>query len=456
MLTLVLSLKIFPFICEYVTRSDVLELRKVCKHWRYAVDNFLDQRNRYLSSSIYHTDQYRVSVPAEEMDHVWILHNQLTLTCKILDGLLKPHVHYTHKFFTGRSVRLSFSMTCRTRKYDKFMKHFGENLLHLKIRSTYNGVSSLLRYLVRVLKFCPNLKTLVISGASWPREPEPEDQMSEVEIIEDYARTLERVWPQQLECITFRLKGEYEDILKSVCLSIFCPHQNWFNMIRPTEFYKNMAEKVCQLTFVLKSNTALESMLKLDIPVTILNLDFTYDADGSEMYVLLVNVINRLRDSLTSLRIAFMTDFAPFSESSSDFDVPVLDMPKLKVLTMKWPSVHVSLNPFSKLKSLEYLTIYYHHHDETPPENVEKALKDTEEHEVLDIRRLLIKQMQFPYHEPYFSNMWSILPKLREFKFVVSSTNNALPVERLYRKDAHETHDKNCTFESCKALINKK
>lgn len=436
----------------------MLELRKVCKHWRYAVDNFLDQRNRYLSSSVYHTDQYRVSVPAEEMDNVWILHNQLTLTCKILDGLLKPNFHYSrsHKFFTGKSVRLSFSMTCRTRKYDKLMKHFGFNISHLKIRSTYNGVSSLNRYLVRVLKFCPNLKTLVISGASWPREPEPEDQMSEREIVQDYARTLERVWPRNLESITFRLKGEYEDILKSVCLSIFCPHQNWFGMVRPTEFYKNMAEKVCQLTFVLKSNTALESMLKLDIPVTILNLDFTYDAAGKEMYVLLVNVINRLRDSLTFLRIAFMSDFMPFSESFSDFDVPVLDMPKLKVFMLKWPSFHVSLNPFSNLKSLEYLTIYYHYHDETPPTKVEKALKEMEEHEVLDIRRLLIEQMRFPYHQPYFSNMWDIFPKLREFKFVTSSTDAALPVERLYRKDKYEMHDKNCTFENCKSSINLK
>ncbi len=68
---------------------------------------------------------------------------------------------------------------------------------------------------------------------------------------------------------------------------------------------------------------------------------------------------------------------------------------------------------------------------------------------MLDIRRLLIEQMQFPYHEPYFSNMWSIFPKLREFKFVTSSTGAALPVERLYRKDAYEMHDKNCTFESC-------
>lgn len=442
--------QVFPCLFVYLSKDDTLNCRITCKRWLLAVDNFLE--NNQVRRPLLPAQQQQGPFLRLRTLSTWLLRNHLLqneitpLKADIFEREAQQCYPRDRNPILGRSAIFKFEPECA--HSTNFLTKFGKHIWFLRIESRQNGASWLFWRLVEILPLVPNLKKLevVIRPVGAPSG-----------LIPSYMEELEEQWKQNhlpplhhlesLEITEHDLFHGY--ILKNVLISTYAPKIHRLSINQYSIPGSIQLANLTELTISADTDYQVESLLRLQSPVTRLTLYIAYnDHDVNQDYpnlVLVFRAVQHFRNTLRSLYIQFPGPHSSVNWQNLNLTLSPLQLPHLQTLGFR-ECTPLSFNLIAGLSSsLEYLHIYSYRVREgvspledsiTNGNSNSTATGGLPSNEILDIHRCL-QTHRLMRENIYRSNMWNLLPKLKEFT-VTMDNNEAF--ERKYMREAYDKY----------------
>lgn len=345
-----------------------------------------------------------------------------------MEKMYRVAINHPRNPIIGRSVYVDWERVPYS--YIPFLSKFGKNIWYLRVQCTHREVHPI-PFLLRILEYLPhlpNLKKLELFLWEGHAQSHTGSCGATTDDLDLYLINHPLQQYPQLETLELEIMGQLHGKVKDVLLNTFSQQIRRLSINRFS--LACHLPNLTDLSMTMDSNHQFECLLRLEAPITRLALSIVEHAN----YSLAFKAIQHFAPTVRALAVEFptATSFSPLEWNQ--LKSPILDLPNLKTLALKG-CVPPSLNFISGIHSLQYLHIY----DLRSSELV--ALLDSQtvyEEETVQILRFLNQPSQFQTRGcMYYSDMWKVFPKLREYTFT-SFIRRTPDVERCYRRDHYE------------------